>query len=184
MSTTKDRFIVHLRKARSQHLKWLNHIKLMVSGISVSKEAIPLNQSESPFDIWLYDEAMVFGNSASKGVLGEIAALHTECYEQYIKIYHTLFAKRGGGFLQNVFGSKAGESDMLLAQQYYEVLVERSDALIGRMRIFESQMLATTAAKFDEMVLSAEEPADTVDLVREIPMGSGVKRMYRGQPVD
>lgn len=184
MSTTKDTFIVHLRKARAQHLKWLNHIKLMVSGIAVSKEAVALNQSESSFGIWLYDEAMVFGTSSSKNVLEEIAALHTECYEHYLKIYHTLFANRGGGFFKSVFGNKVGENDLLLAQQQYERLVRVSDALVNRLRLFESQMLATTASKFDEMVLSADEPVGVIDLLREPELRSGVQRMYRGQPVD
>jgi len=180
--TTKERFIVHMRQARSQHLKWLNTIRLMVMGIAVDREEVALNPSESPFGLWLYDEAMVFVTSSSKNVLGEIADLHNRCHEHYIKIYHTLYGNNGG-FLRNMFGgSRPGSSELILAQRYYEELVADSDALVNRLRLFESQMLAAPDAKFDELVVAAEEPETAA--AKAPAVSPKVQRMYRGQPVD
>lgn len=183
--TTKETFIIRLRKARTQHLKWVNQIKLLVSGIAVDKSSIPVNPSESPFGIWLYDEAMAFATSNSKNVLKEIDLLHAECFEHYFKIYHTLVSKNSGGFLGGLLGSKKpSASELMLAQKFYAELVESSDALINRMRVFESQMLATCEAKFDELVLAPEEAVDPVRLRAETQPKGNVQRMYRGQPVE
>ncbi|MBD3800930.1 MAG: hypothetical protein IE886_05665 [Campylobacterales bacterium] len=43
---SKENYIQNIRNARTHQLKWINQIKLMVSGISQEKEAVPVNQSE------------------------------------------------------------------------------------------------------------------------------------------
>jgi hypothetical protein len=183
--STKEQFIVQLRQARAQHLKWLNNIKLMVTGISIDASKVPVNQSESAFGVWLYEKAMVFATANSKNVLAEIDSLHTLCYEHFLKIYHTLNSNRSGGLLQNVFGSKkASENELLLAQKYYEELVGASDNMINRIRLFESQMLATVESKFDELVLTSDEPSVHLNMTPPAAPASRVQRMYRGQPLD
>ena len=183
--STKEQFIVRLRRARAQHLKWLNYVKLMVTGISVDAAQLPVNQSESVFGSWLYEEAMVFSTSNSKNVLSEIDAYHTLCYGHFLKIYHTLNSAKSGGLLQNVFGSrKANDNELILAQKYYEELVAASDAMINRLRLFESQMLATAESKFDELVLTCDEPSAHLNIIQPAAPVSKVQRMYRGQPVD
>jgi hypothetical protein len=179
--TTKERFIVHLRQARVQHQRWLNEIKLMVMGISADRERVALNPSESPFGMWLYDEAMVFAVSSSKNVLEEIASFHGECHDHYFKIYHTLYGK-SGGFLQGMLGArKPGASELMLAQKFYEELVPVSDNLLNRLRVFESQMLATVETKFDELLFALEAPEEEAPAA---PVSKKVQRMYRGQPVE
>lgn len=183
--SSKETFIVHLRKARTHHLKWLNQIKLLVSGIGMDKEAISINQSESLFGVWLYDEAVIFSSTVSKNVLQEIETLHTECFEHYLKIYHMLFNQKSGGLFGSLMGpKKPGASELMLARQFYEELVKASDALIGRLRVFESQLLATSEAKFEELVLNEDEPEGQIDLVGRPKTLGNVQRIYRGQPVD
>ncbi len=178
----KEPFIIHLRLARARHLKWLNNVKLLVSGLSVDGAQLPPNQSESEFGIWFYEEAMAFSISGSRGVLAELDELHTRCYHHFLQIHHLFAGTRRGGLLQTLFGTKrAGESELILAQKYYEELVEVSDALLGRLRVFESQMMATPESKFDELMLNAEAPAEHLDIATSAPK---VQRMYRGQPVD
>jgi hypothetical protein len=183
--TTKEHFINHLRKARTQHLKWLSQIKLLVSGVAVDKEQIAVNPSEAAFGLWLYDEAMVFsGNAGSSALIEEIESLYLECFDRYFKIYHTLPAK-SSGFVSAILGAKkASAAEMTVAQQYYEDLVGTSDGLINRLRRFESQLLATSEAKFAELLLSPELEEDQIDLVGQPKLRGNVQRMYRGQPVD
>ncbi|MDX1295283.1 MAG: CZB domain-containing protein [Sulfurimonadaceae bacterium] len=182
--STKEQFIIKLRKARTQHLKWVNQIKLLVSGFSVDKATIPVNQSESPFGAWLYEEAMVFATSNSKNVLNEIDTLHTSCFEHYFKIFHTLDGKGEKGLLSSILGSKKpSANELMLAQKFYEELVKTSDELINRLRLFESQLLATSETKFEELVLAPEVPVDEIELRIEPQGKSNVQKMYRGQPV-
>jgi hypothetical protein len=132
--------------------------------------------------MWLYDEAMVFAVSSSKNVLEEISALHGECHDHYIEIYHTLYGK-SGGFLQGMLGTrKPGTSELMLAQRFYEELVTVSDNLMNRIRLFESQMLAAPETKFDELLFAEEEPEEEP---ASAPAATHkVQRMYRGQPVE
>lgn len=180
--STKEQFIGRLRKARTHHLKWLNQIRLLVSGITADKESIAVNQSESAFGVWFYDEAMAFGNSTSKNVLGEMDKLYGSCFDHYFKIYHTLFSNSSGGFMNAILGpKKPAAGELMMAQKFYEELVVSSDALMGKLRLFESQLLATGEDKFAELMVpeTAEEAP-----IEKPSSGSSVKRMYRGQPID
>lgn len=151
--SSKERYIQSIRNARTAHVKWANQIKLMVSGVSVNKDTIPVNQTDSAFSKWLYEEATIFSTSSAKNVIDEMIDLHTKCYDIYLKIYGILYANQKSG-LRGMFGSKrASANDLMLAQNYYETLLPISDRLLNRLRSFESQMLATTEAKFDEMII-------------------------------
>jgi hypothetical protein len=178
---SKENYIQNIRNARTHQLKWINQIKLMVSGVSQEKEAVPVNQSDSDFSRWLYDDAMVFSTSNAKSVIDEMITLHTECYDIYLKIYATLFAGKSGG-LMGVFGSKkASASDLKLAQNYYEELLNASDALLKRLRAFESVMLATPQTKFDELMVAPEPMTVAAEPAAPAPKQ---KLYFRGQLIE
>ena len=166
--SSKEKVVQEIRSARTQQLKWLNQIKLMVSGLLHEKDALPVNQSDSAFGKWLFNDAMIFSTSHAKSVVDEMVELHTKCYDIYLKIYATLFTASKGG-LMGMFGSKkAGANDLALAQSYYEQLVAVSDKLVNRLRAFESLMLATPETKFEELIIPEQaetdaHPAETGD---------------------
>jgi len=111
----------------------------LVSGLSVDKDKIPINEADSAFGMWLYKDGMLFTSINSKIVLDDIAKLYSKCYELYLKIYALMFVDQGGGLLQGLFSSKrASNNEKILAQKYYEELVGVSDELAKRMRLFES----------------------------------------------
>ncbi|MEJ2501497.1 MAG: hypothetical protein P8Y65_10355, partial [Campylobacterales bacterium] len=154
--SSKEKYIQHIRGARTHQHKWINQIKLMVSGVTLDKEAVPVNQSDSDFSRWLYSDAMAFSTSNAKNIIDEMIELHTKCYDIYLKIYGTLFAGKTGGIMA-VFGpKKASASELKLAQNYYEELLPASDRLLSKLRTFESLMLATQESKFDELLVEQE----------------------------
>ncbi|WP_345969252.1 hypothetical protein WCX72_07735 [Sulfurimonas sp. HSL1-6] len=179
---SKENYIQNIRNARTHQLKWVNQIKLMVSGVSSEKDAVPVNQSDSDFSRWLYDDAMVFSTSNAKSVIDEMIELHTNCYDIYLKIYATLFAGKSGG-LMGVFGSKkASASDLKLAQNYYEELLPASDSLLKRLRAFESVMLATPQTKFDELIVAPTPEAPAAP--KPETTGTKQKLYFRGQLIE
>jgi len=183
---SKNSFIQHIREARTEQIKWLNQIKLIVSGVMSAKEAVPVNQTECGFSRWLYGDAMIFSTSNAKTVIDEMAELHTQCYDVYLKIYATLFASQKGG-LMAVFGSKkAGSSDLKLAQNYYEELITISDKLIARLRVFESQMLAMPEAKFDELIFTPEPETLPMPEIAAAKSSDALKHKiyFRGQLIE
>jgi len=182
--SSKEKFIQHLRTARTQQLKWLNQIKLIVSGVTTEKDAIPVNQTDSAFSQWLYNEAMVFSTASAKTVVDDMVDLHTQCYDTYLKIYNTLFSSQKAG-LMGMFGSKkASASELTLAQNYYGELVKISDQLINRLRSFESLMLATPEAKFAELIIETPEAEANVPAEAAVAAGAKQKIYFRGRLIE
>lgn len=182
----KDSFIEQARQARVNHNKWINQIRLIVSGLEKDKSTIPLNQSESPFGVWLYTKATIYSISNSKMVLDEIEVLFNECYEEYHKIYATLFKDDGGGVFKSFFSpKKASNAECQIAEQYYEVLLSKSDKLLNKLRIYENQLNATSAEKFDRALEDVEETQEPktnteIEAMLNEQAKSKEKRYYRG----
>ncbi len=182
--SSKENFISLLHKAGYEHKKWLNSVKVLVSGISGDKNSIPLNEMDTPFGHWLYHDAMVFSTQSSKSVLEEISKLYTECYESYLKIYGVMFTGKSEGFLGMFSSNKLSHSEMLLAQKYYEELVIISDALIKRMRTFENQMYATSNEKFDHLFPQTDVTAVQNAKEETASVPGKVQRYYRGSLIE
>ncbi len=173
MTSDKDRYIASIRKARAEHNKWLHKIKLMISGLDMNKSAVELNQSESPFGHWLYTEAILLSTLNSKATLLEIEILFNICYSQYHKIYNVLF-NSNGGILNSLFGNKkASSSDLIIAQNFYEELVEKSDELLNKIRIYENQVQANGEEKFENLYPNEQISPKEVHKNKE-------ERYYRG----
>ena len=85
--TNKDKFIHNMHKARTSHIRWVNAIKLLVSGIDVDEKQITLDATHSAFGLWYYNEAMLFSLGNSQLVLEEIEIFLTDLHDKYTKIY-------------------------------------------------------------------------------------------------
>jgi len=182
--SSKEKYIQHIRTARTDQHKWINQIKLMVSGVTLDKDAVPVNQSDSDFSRWLFKEAMIFSTSNAKNIIDEMIELHTKCYDIYLKIYGTLFAGKTGGFM-SVFGAKkASASDLKLAQNYYEELLPASDQLLSKLRSFESLMLATQEAKFDELLVEQVMADEASEHEASEHPAAKQKLYFRGQLIE
>ncbi|MBN2815245.1 MAG: hypothetical protein JXQ67_01075 [Campylobacterales bacterium] len=180
----KDEYLAQAREARVEHKKWVNQIRLIVSGLENDKDKIVLNASDSPFGTWLYSKAMAYNISNSALVLSEIEHLFDECYNEYHKIYALLFKAQGGGIIGSIFGStKASSSDYKIASQCYESLLEKSDKLLGKLRIFENQLNATNSEKF-ENALSNEGGESLQIEVKQESNKPKEQRYYRGSLIE
>ncbi len=50
----KEEIITHLRAAKSAHIKWLQKAKLLINGVDIEEDAIPVNSTECKFGKWFY----------------------------------------------------------------------------------------------------------------------------------
>lgn len=183
--STKENYIQSIRTARTHHAKWTHQIKLIVSGVSQQKDAVPVNQTDSDFSRWLFGEAMIFSTSSAKNVIDEMLDLHTQCYDTYLKIYRTLFSDQKNGILGMFGARKISPNDLRLAQNDYEELLKISDRLLGNLRVFESQMLATPETKFDELIIApAAETEATPTAVAESASTLKQKIYFRGRVIE
>lgn len=177
----KEHYIRALKDAKVEHKKWLNQVRLIVSGLQTDKNAVALSPSESAFGEWLYTKALSYSISNSRLVLSEMEFLFEKCYEEYHKIYGLLLQERPG-LLANFFGGKkASHSDLIIASQYYEILLEHSDKLLSKLQLFENQLIATNEEKFEKLLemqtqLDAQEP--------KVTQKPKEQRYYRGSLIE
>lgn len=175
LMSDKDRYVASVRKARAEHGKWLNAVKVMVSGFEKNKDLVALNQSESPFGVWLNEEAILLSTINSKAALIDVEEMFNECYSLYHKIYHRLFNTKNSSLLSSVFGiNKVSVDDLKLSEHYYEELVKKSDQLTNKLRVYENQVQANGEEKFEGLY------AKETIFIKEESVEIKTQRYYRG----
>ena len=145
----KEKNIHSLYKARTAHLKWVNTLKLLVSGFAIDKKTLPPLLQDSEFGKWFYNEAMQFSRFNSKNVLEEMEILLESMYDIYANIYAIYFGEKSP--IKNFLGfkSSANKYEIELASRYYEDIVKLSDQFKNRFKVFESQILALSQEKHE-----------------------------------
>lgn len=158
MMTNKEKCIYNLQQARTSHIRWLNNIKLLISGVQVDEKEMKPVPTESRFGKWFYNEAMHFSQPNCQMSLEEIDELLGQIYDAYTKIYLIYFGSKQGG-LKGVFGfkHKVNENEAVLSSHYYEELLKLSDQLKKKLRTFESQLMSLGNEKFDNMAAFSQE---------------------------
>lgn len=177
----KEHYIQEAKEAKIEHKKWVNQIRLIISGLETNKELIALNPSASHFGNWLYSNTLGYTVSNSKLVLDDIELLFDKCYEEYHHIYTLLLKEQNSGILASLFGvKKASSSDYKIASQHYETLLLYSDKLLSKMQLFENQLSATSVEKFakalEDNKISQNEPVEKKK--------SKEQRYYRGHLIE
>ncbi|MCX6062335.1 MAG: CZB domain-containing protein [Campylobacterales bacterium] len=152
--TNKEKFIHNMHQARTAHIRWVNAIKLLVSGIDVDEKQITLDATHSQFGLWYYNEAMLFSLGTSQLVLEEIENFLTELHDKYTKIYPIYYGNRKRNLLSDFLGgrTRASAHEIELSQRFYEDIIQLSDKLKHKLRIFEAQLMSLTDEKYDELI--------------------------------
>lgn len=153
---TKEQIIEHLRAAKSAHIKWVQKAKMLINGIEVEKDAIPVNSTECKFGQWFYGDGQVL-NALSNNLpecMIAIEELHTELHDIYMKIFHLYFSKDSGGFFSKLFGSKkkVSEEDSKKAIEYYDSLENISKKLLEEINRLERRLLAVPDERIKELI--------------------------------
>lgn len=149
--TNKEKSIYNFHQARTSHIRWVNAIKLLVSGIEVPEHTIHLSPTDSLFGQWFYDEAMLFSQGVSRMVLEEIEILMLSLHDKYTKIYPIYYKNKKKSLLGGLIGAKnkVNEHEIELSHRYYEEIIHLSDKLKHKLRILESQMMSMGDDKFN-----------------------------------
>lgn len=152
----KETIIGHLRAAKSAHIKWVQKAKLLINGIEVEKDAIPVNSTECAFGKWFYSDGQVL-NALSNNPLEcmqSIEKLHFELHDVYMDIFNIYFSKQSGGLLSKLFGKKkqVSEIEAKKAQEYFEQLEEISKVLLEEINRLERRLLAVPDERIKELI--------------------------------
>ncbi len=153
---TKENILEHLRHAKAAHIKWVQKAKMLINGIEIGKEAIPVDSTECKFGLWFYGDGQILNSLSNNPVecMSKIETLHFDLHDCYMSIFNIYFNKPKGGFFAKIFGAKKviDESEIAKAQQYYNDLELISKDLLEEINRLERRLIAVSNEKIEELI--------------------------------
>jgi len=154
----KEDVIGHLRAAKSAHIKWVQKAKLLINGLDIEENAIPVDSTECKFGKWFYSDGQVL-NALSNNPLEcmqSIESLHFKLHDIYLSIFNIYFSEdKKQGFFAKMFGLKRKqptESELNLAKNYYTEMEDVSKALLDEINRLERRLIAVSQEKIENLV--------------------------------
>ncbi|MDA3908580.1 MAG: CZB domain-containing protein, partial [Sulfurimonas sp.] len=145
-----------LRAAKSAHIKWVQKAKLLINGIDVKEDSIPVDSTECKFGQWFYSEGQVLNALSNNPVecMVKIERLHFNLHDVYMNIFNIYFNKPKGGFFSKLFGQKTTVEDYEAdkAKQYYANLEIISKELLEELNRLERRLIAVSEDRIKELI--------------------------------
>ncbi len=152
----KEQVVEQLRAAKSAHIKWVQKAKLLISGIEVEKDAIPVNSTECNFGKWFYSDAQALNALSNNPMecMTSIEQLHFELHDEYMKIFSIYFSKPDDGFFSKIFGKKkkVTPEEIEESKGHFNKLEEISKMLLDEINRLERRILAVSDEKIKELI--------------------------------
>lgn len=155
---TKEDVLTHLRAANSAHIKWVQKAKLLINGVDINENAIPVDSTECKFGQWFYSDGQIL-NALSNNPLEcmqSIESLHFNLHDKYLHIFNIYFSQeKKAGFFAKLLGLKkksVSDSERVLAESYYKELEEISTALLDEINRLERRLIAVPDEKIASLV--------------------------------
>ena len=154
----KEQVLEHLRAAKAAHIKWVQKAKLLINGVDIEENAIPVDSTECNFGKWFYSDGQIL-NALSNNPLEcmqQIESLHFNLHDMYLKIFSIYFAEeKKKGFFAKLFGMRKKElsdSESRLAKTYYAELEQISRDLLDEINRLERRLIAVSEEKIKNLV--------------------------------
>ena len=154
----KEDVLGHLRAAKAAHIKWVQKAKLLINGVDIKEDSIPVDSTECKFGQWFYSDGQVL-NALSNNPLEcmqKIEGLHFELHDNYLSIFNIYFTHgKKPGFFSKIFGVKKrvlSPSEVQLAHERYARLEEISKELLDEINRLERRLIAVSEEKIEALV--------------------------------
>ena len=152
----KEEALKHLRDAKASHVKWVQRAKMLINGVKVEEDAIPINSTECKFGSWFYHEGQKLNSLSNNPIecMNNIEKLHFELHDVYFNIFHIYFNKPKKGFLAKLFGQKTdiNPAEMSMTKEYYEKLESISEKLLNEINRLERRLIAVPEEKVNSCI--------------------------------
>jgi len=149
----KEEVLEHLRLAKAAHIKWVQKAKLLINGLEIQKDAIPVDSTECNFGKWFYSDGQKLSALSNNPMecIQNIDLLHNEFHKTYheiISIYEN--NKKSPGLLKKIFSKK--ELTQEEKQKLHDLTRELENScqkLLAEITKMQRRIQATPQEKFE-----------------------------------
>lgn len=140
-----------LSDAKKAHVNWVQRAQLLLDGLPIDKDAIPLSCSDCEFGQWLYREGQKLNALENVPYLSHIEKVHFDVHDHYMKIFKVYFAEDNRSFLSKLFKSKEKISDqgIEMAKEHFKKLQAASEELLTLIGKLERRLFAISESTFN-----------------------------------
>jgi len=146
----KKKLIRRLREAKKAHRRWVSNAQILMQGIPVQNDQLPLNDTECGFGQWYYGDGQALRGYE---VFRAIEAPHQRLHGLYLDIFHLLFRKRKTSLLGKLLGRSAKPSTQELdqARQLFAQLNAESLRIMELLDRLEELIAGMDEAEFSRL---------------------------------
>ena len=129
MLQKKRELIGKLRDAKKAHRRWVSNAQILMQGIPVKNDQLPLNETECGFGHWYYGEGQALRGYP---VYRKIEAPHATLHATYLQIFDLLFRERKVSLFSRMLGKRAEPSpaELETAKRLFTVLNAESSKIM------------------------------------------------------
>lgn len=140
-----------LSDAKKAHINWVQRAQLLIDGLPIDKDAIPLSCSDCEFGQWLYREGQKLTTLGNIPYIGEIEKVHFDLHDHYMKIFRIYFADDSRSFISKLLNSKKKISDQgkEMAKEHFKKLQAASEQLLTLIGKLERRLFAIPEMAFN-----------------------------------
>ncbi|WP_456447245.1 CZB domain-containing protein [Thiolapillus sp.] len=150
MQEKKKELIGKLRDAKKAHRRWVSNAQILMQGVPVKNDQLPLNETECGFGHWYYGEGQAL---RSYPVYRNIEAPHTALHTTYLQIFDLLFRERKVSLFSRMLGKKAEPSPAELesARRLFTVLNAESLKIMELLDELEDLIVSMDDKDFENL---------------------------------
>jgi len=155
----KEEVLEHLRAAKAAHIKWVQKAKLLINGIDIEEDAIPIDSTECKFGKWFYSDGQILNSLSNNPMecMQSIEGLHFSLHDKYLQIFSIYFSQeKKTGFFAKLFGIKKkkelSEEEVENSKKYYDEMEEISKGLLEEINRLERRLVAVSEEKIKSLV--------------------------------
>ena len=91
----KEEVLDHLRAAKAAHIKWVQKAKLLINGIDIEEDAIPIDSTECKFGKWFYSDGQILNSLSNNPMecMQSIESLDFALHDKYLQIFNIYFSQ-------------------------------------------------------------------------------------------
>jgi len=155
----KEEVLEHLRSAKAAHIKWVQKAKLLINGIDIEEDAIPIDATECKFGKWFYEDGQILNSLSNNPMecMKSIEGLHLSLHDKYLEIFNIYFSQeKKAGFFAKLFGIKKkkelSEEEVEKSTTSYAEMEKISQDLLEEINRLERRLVAVSEEKIQSLV--------------------------------